>query len=70
MDLSIAPMCMSECKEQTTVGSDNPPNTGQELSITIDLGKLHKLYFDLYLQLHSIPESVIYYLNLREHYCN
>ena len=43
MEMLIAPKCMSESNEQTTVGNDKPPNTGQELSITIDLGKLHTL---------------------------
>ena len=68
MEMSIVPKCMSESNEQTTVGNDKPPDTAQELSITIDLGKLHTLYYDLYLQLRSIPECVMYYLNLREHH--
>ena len=51
MDLSTAPTCMSQSMQQTALGSEDPPDTSQELSITLDLGKLHKLY----LHLHSIP---------------
>ena len=51
MDLSTAPMCMSQSMQQTALGTEDSPNTGQDLSITLDLGKLHKLY----LHPHSIP---------------